>query len=140
MSSIREQITVAVAGKVNVSGVAAVYRSRLAPIDRDEGIVVRVLPKDEVVENRSNGIAIRDFTLEILLQVRSDTPDTTADPLVIAMHAALMSDQTLGGLCNRIIEEGTEWTLDDADAVACEVSLKYRIRYLTPWDKLDAIA
>lgn len=151
MSSIREQIVETIAGTgtaggpmsgglVAVAGVNSVYRSRQAAIDRAEGVVVLVQSKDEKVENRNSGLAIRDFAPEVILILRSDTPEEDADPIITLIHAALFKDQTLGGLVSRIIEEGTEWTFADADTTAAEVSLTYRIRYLTPTNTLSQLA
>jgi len=151
MSTIREQIVERIAGTgtaggalsgglVSVAGVTAVYRSRQAAIDRVEGTIVLVQSKDEKVENRNTALAIRDFTPEVILILRSDTPEQTADPIIALIHAALFADQTLGGLASRIIEEGTEWTFADADVIATEVSLTYRIRYMTPTTTLSQLA
>jgi len=150
-STIREQILEYIAGTgaaggpltggvVAVAGVTAVYRSRQAAVERSEGIVVLVQSKDEKVENRNTGLAIRDFSPEVILILRSDTPEQDADPIIALIQAALFADQTLGGLASRIIEEGTEWTFAEADTVAAEVSMTYRIRYLTPTTTLTALA
>lgn len=142
MSSIREQITQYVVTKAQVTGVAAngVYRDRLTAVQRQEGVVVLVQEKAEVVENRNTGVVVRDLEEEIVLIVRSDTPSATADPVLVALSNALTKDQTLGGLADRIIEEGTEWTYADADVPVTEVSVKYRIRYMTSTQALDSLA
>ena len=140
MSSIREQITQYIVTKAAVAGVVAVYRDRETALQRQEGNSVVVREKDETVENKSSGIAIRDLVEEILVILRSDTPSSTADPIIVALHKALTADQTLGGLADRIIEEGTEWTYADADMPATEVSVKYRIRYMTSTQALDSLA
>ena len=140
MSSIREQITEYIAAKALVTGVTAVYRDRQTAIQRQEGNTIAVLEKEETCENRNSYIVTRDLVEEILLIVRSDTPSQVADPIVVALHKALTADQTLGGLADRIIEEGTEWTYADADVPATEVSVKYRIRYMTSTQALDSLA
>ena len=111
----------------------------MAAFARRKGNIVLVQPKDEKVENRNTDLAIRDLGLEILLIIRSDTPDETADPIIALIHAALYADQTLGGLADRIIEEGTEWNFAEADVTGAEVSLTYRIRYLTPTTTLNQL-
>ena len=136
MSSRRKLITSAVAAAVAVPGLT-VFRSRAAALARGEVPAVLVEPKEESVETRSSGQAIRDFRLSIAVFIRSDTPDDDLDPFLVAIHAALCADMTLGGLCARIIEESTEWTMDEADLTAMEASLVYRIRYSTPWNALD---
>lgn len=142
MSSIREQITLYIVAKAQVAGVAAngVYRDRQTALQRQEGNVVVVQEKEEQEENKNSFIVVRDLLEEIVLIVRSDTPSATADPIMVALHAALTKDQTLGGLADRIIGEGTEWTYADADLPATEVSVKYRIRYMTPTQALDSLA
>lgn len=151
MSTIREQILEYIAGTgaagapqvggaVSVAGVNAVYRSREAAINRSEGVVVLVQATSEKVENRNAGLAIRDFSPQIILILRSDSPDLTADPIILLIHAALFRDQTLGGLAARIMEEDTEWKYAEADNTAVEVILTYRIRYMTPTNSLSALA
>jgi hypothetical protein len=145
MSSIREQIIEAVVPLVTVTGVAQVYRSRQAAIQRAEGNVVVVQPKEEEVTIQATGTARRDLMLEILLIIRSDTPDQTADPMAVAMHAGILAaslngSTPLGSLVDRVVEEGTTWEMAEADVTALEVSLKYRFRYMTPWTALDALA
>lgn len=145
MSSIREQITLYVVAKAQVAGVApnGVFRDRETALQRQEnaaGALVVVREKDEKVENKNTGVAVHDLEEEILLIVRSDTPSATADPIMVALHAALTRDQTMGGLADRIIEEGTEWTYADADLPATEISVKYRIRYMTSTQALDSLA
>lgn len=142
MSSIREQITQYVVTKAQVAGVAAngVYRDRQTAVQRQEGVVVLVQEKAEIAENKNTGIVVRDLEEEIVLILRSDTPSATADPILVLLTAALTKDQTLGGLADRIIEEGTEWTYAEADVPATEVSVKYRIRYMTSTQALDSLA
>jgi RecA/RadA recombinase len=142
MSSIREQITQYVVAVAQVPGVAAngVYRDRETAIQRQEGVVVVVQEETEQTINQNATVVVRDLTEKILLIVRSDTPSATADLIIVPLHAALTKDQTLGGLANRIIEEGTEWTYADADLPATEVSIKYRIRYMTSTQALDSLA
>ena len=136
MSSIRDQIVAAVATLAHVTG-TTVFRSRRAPIERAEGIVVFVEPAEETVDNRSVGQAIRDLVLDISVFIRSATPDSALDSTLVAIHAALMADPTLAGKCARIIEEGTTWTTEEADLTALEVSMRYRIRYATQTNALD---
>jgi len=142
MSSIREQITQYIVNVSQVAGVATngVYRDRQTAIQRQEAAVIVVQEKEEEVENKNSYVAIRSLVEEILLIVRSDTPSATADPIIVALHKALTADQSLGGLANRIIEEGTEWTYADADLPATEVSVKYRIRYMTSTQAIDSLA
>lgn len=139
-ASIREQIVAYMASALGTVAGAGVYRSRQSAVDRLDGPAILVQPKDERVENRHTGIAIRDLTVEIVLIYRSDTPDSSADATIQSMASALTRDQTLGGLADRIIEDGTEWRYEEADLTAMEVSLIYRVRYMTPTQVLSNIA
>lgn len=147
-ASVREQILEHIAGTgipatggvlSAVPGVT-VWRSRQAALERSEGAAIVVQPSTEKVENKNAGLAIRDLVVELILIYRSDTPDQSADPTIQAMFNALTQDQTLGGLADRIIEEGTEWRYDEADLIAMEVSLLFRIRYMTTTQSLTSIA
>lgn len=137
-ASIRERICETVVTKLET--IATTFRDRQSAVARAEGAVILVQEKIETVENRNNGVAIRDLTVEISLLYRSDAPSQATDGTVQGMHQILTSDQTLGGLANRIIEEGTEWRYDEADLTAVEVALQYRIRYMTPVGVLNVIA
>lgn len=59
------------------------------------------------------------------------SPETEADRLLTAVHAALLTDGNLGGLALGIREQDCEWEVEDADAVAAAIPARYAITYRT---------
>ena len=132
--SLRETLIASVVTRLtNTTPAAAnVFRSRVVALTRNELPAIVVKPKSERVDNNTNRISMRYFTVEIEVHVRGDVPDQQADATLVAVHAALMADQTLGGKCARIIERETQWDFADADQSAGMVAMSYEIIYLTP--------
>lgn len=113
---------------------ATAYRSREAPVDLAEGVVIVIRPDGESVELRgaAPGLSVRDLVVSITVFSRGAIPDQVSDPTVEGIHAALMGDQTLGGRCARIIEEATKFDFEAADQTALATELRYVVRYMTP--------
>lgn len=134
MSSVREQILIALATKLAAVSGVTVYRSRQSAIARIEGSAILIQPKHEPVEKRASnpgGLVLRDMTIDVSVIVRGDPADSIADPIIVSTHAIVMADPTLGGLCSQVIEHSTEWMFDEADLTAAEVIIAYQIRYQT---------
>ena len=132
--SLRETLIASVVTRLtNTTPAAAnVFRARVVALTRNELPAIVVKPKSERVDNNTNRISMRYFTVEIEVHVRGDVPDQQADATLVAVHAALMADQTLGGKCARIVERETQWDFADADQAAGMVVISYEIIYLTP--------
>jgi hypothetical protein len=82
------------------------------------------------VEKRASnpgGLVVKNLLLDMSIIARGDPADETADPVVVAAHAQVMSDPTLGNLCAQIIEHSTEWKFQEADLTAVEVLVRYQI-------------
>ena len=58
-------------------------------------------------------------------------PETEADALLVAAHAALMSETTFGGHALGISEIECEWEVEDADSTVAAIPARYAIRYRT---------
>jgi hypothetical protein len=124
----------------NVTG-CTVYRSRQAALALSEGNALLIEPSSEAVERKSAySLMKRDFVLRTMILVRGDIPDQVADGIRVPMHAAMMQDQTLGGLSLSIVEESTEWTYEEADQTAVNVEGRYRIIFATPANSLTSSA
>jgi len=139
MSSVREQILSALATKLAAIPSGTVFRSRQSAIARSEGNAILVQPENEQVEKRASmpgGLILRDFLFDVSVIARGDPADEIADSIVVAAHALIMADPTLGNLCAQIIEHSTEWTFDEADLTAVEVLVRYKARYLTSTNDL----
>ena len=105
-----------------------------------EGSVLILEPAEEPVEYKANTLAFRTFTIKVTILARGAVPDQVADSVRVPMHAALMSDPTLGGLSLRIAEEASEWTFEEADQTAVRLEVKYKIFYATPTGSLTVLA
>ena len=135
--SIREQILLAVLAAVRPhmqSLGATLHRSPTVAIGREQCPALVVFPESESITERANDRVTRELTVRIVALARAvppAIPETEADRLLTAAHAALMADGNLGGLALGIREQECEWELEDADAVAVALPARYRITYRT---------
>lgn len=131
--TIRKKILDAMAAALN--GVEAledrVYRSRVAAFSHEDSpaVALRRLNEDVSVQGE---MAERDFMVGISILTRGATADDDADDLAAKVHEALASDPSFGGLAAGLFEVGSGWNLVDADDTACELVIRYRVRYYTP--------
>jgi hypothetical protein len=49
----------------------------------------------------------------------------------VSVHAALLANANLGGLCLGLKELDGEWDVEDADATAAAIPARYQITYRT---------
>ena len=135
--SIREQILLAVLAAVrpNVQSLGAtLHRSPTVAISREQCPALVVFPESESITERANDRVTRELTIRVVALARAvppAIPETEADCLLTAAHAALMADGTLGGLALGIREQECDWEVEDADAVAAAIPARYRITYRT---------
>src|SRR5574337_1845676 len=122
MTSIREQILLAVMAAVRATADglgATVHRSPTVAIGRDQCPALVVFPESDAITERANDRVTRELTVRIVALARAIppvAPETEADRLLTAVHAALMADLNLGGLALGIREQECEWEVEDADA------------------------
>lgn len=139
-ASVEEQILEALFTKFSGLSGFTTYRSRKAAVMLQEGTVLILQPKNTPVTRMAVTVTKRDFTIQTEILARGDIPDQVADPVRIAVHAALLADQTVGGLALSIVEEETEWEFDEADLTAVSVTARYRIIFATPANSLTTSA
>ena len=136
-NSIREQILLAVVAALRPSATslgATLHRSPTVAISREQCPALVVFPESELITERANDRVTRELTLRITALARAiapTAPETEADQLLTAAHAALMADVNLGGLALSIKEVECEWEVEDADAVAAAIPARYCITYRT---------
>ena len=136
-NSIRELILLAVLAAVRPAAQAlgaGVHRSPTVAITREQSPALVVFPESEAITERANDRVTRELTLRIVALARAvppAVPETEADRLMTAAHAALMADTNLGGLALGIREQECEWEVDDADAVAAAIPTRYQVTYRT---------
>lgn len=135
MSSIREQILVKIVTVLaGTSGVGSnIFRSRVIPLTRTDApsIVVRPSNGMEHVTLLGSLVAERLLSVDIEIYVRGDPADSLVDPIISSAHAKIMADTTLGGLCARITEQGSQWADKEADLTAGVLTVQYQIKYLS---------
>lgn len=136
-NSIREQILLAVVAALRrcaESLDATLHRSPTVAISREQCPALVVFPEAEAITERANDRVTRELTLRITALARAIAPampETEADQLLTAAHAALMADMNLGGLALGIRELECEWDVEDADAAAAAIPARYCITYRT---------
>ena len=141
MASKREQILAKI--KTNLTGTTGVgtriYRSRVEPMTRDEtpSIVIE-FTTDEPTVNSATYLKL-DWTLRvrIVVIVRSQTPDTTADPTIESLHTKMVSDPTLGGLSIDVRPSTVSFDVVEADQPAGIISCEYEIDYRSSYNDLS---
>lgn len=137
IQSIREQLLLAVMAAVRpvVTALGAtLHRSPTIAINRDQCPALVVFPESEAITERANDRVTRELTLRVVALARTVppmAPETVADHLLTAAHAALFADVSFGGLALGIREHECEWEVEDADAVAVALPARYRITYRT---------
>ena len=137
MTSIREQILLALMAAVRPTAEglgATVHRSPTVAIGREQCPALVVFPESDAITERANDRVTRELTVRIVALARAVppvAPETEADQLLTAAHAALMADMNLGGLALGIREQECEWEVEDADAVAAAIPARYAITYRT---------
>ena len=140
MSSIREQILVAVTSALSAGPAIAstVERSRLVAFARSAGLTVWVEPAQDSPTASNTYVLDWVLMLRVGIIARGLIPDQIADPVVAAVHARMMADQTLGGLSYAIEPRQTAWQLLDSDGGAGVVTMDFAIAYRTQLNTIEA--
>ena len=141
MASKREQILAKI--KTNLTGTTGVgtriYRSRVEPMTRGESpsLVIEFVT-DEPTVNSATYLKL-DWTLRvrIVVVVRSQTPDTTADATVESLHTKVVQDPTLGGLAIDIRPATVTFDVVEADQPAGIISCEYEVDYRSSYNDLS---
>lgn len=131
VNSAAETIIAYVGGLLATVPGATFYRSRQESVQREENIVINLLPKEENDDQIAEELEKCDFIFEVRVTARAAVPDSAADPIVQACHQAIMADRTLGGRCSKVIKVKKSWQFGEADLNAIVVSVEYRARYMT---------
>ena len=106
-------------------------RSPAIAVSRESSPALLLFPESDTIIERPNNRVERHLALRIVALTRGDAAVTEADALLVAAHAALMQDPSLGGLSLGLQEIDCEWDQEDADAGAVALPARYQIRYRT---------
>ena len=141
MASKREQILAKI--RTNLTGTTGVgtriYRSRVEPMTRGETpSLVLEFVTDEPTVNSATYLKL-DWTLRVrgVVVVRSQTPDTTADPTIESLHTKMVSDPTLGGLAIDVRPLTVTFDVVEADQPAGVISCDYEVDYRSSYNDLS---
>ena len=115
-----------------------VVRSRVMPFALAELPAIDLRPLTEAVETDFRSTQ-RSLEVQIEVLTRGAIPDQGADAIIVAIHAALLADTTLGCRASSIFETASTWTLEDADQPACALAVTYQIDYFTPTGDLTTL-
>ena len=141
MASKREQILAKI--RTNLTGTTGVgtriYRSRVEPMTRGATpSLVLEFVTDEPTVNSATYLKL-DWTLRVrvVVVVRSQTPDTTADPTIESLHTKMVSDPTLGGLAIDVRPLTVTFDVVEADQPAGVISCDYEVDYRSSYNDLS---
>lgn len=141
MASIREQILTAMVATLNAgAGVGAtVYRSRATALNRAEFPAVVLEPVGDAATDNVHTKTDWNLTVRIAILVKSETPDQAADAILVAVHEAVMSNTTWGGLAMDTAPSTVNWDLIEADVTTGIVPAAYMVQYRTDQQHLDQV-
>ncbi len=136
-NSLRERILLAVLDAVRAplqALGATVHRSPTVAITREQSPALVVFPESDAISERANDRVTRLLTIRLVALARAvppAIPESEADRLLTAAHAALMRDGTLGELALGIREQDGEFEIEDADDLVVTLPARYAITYRT---------
>ena len=135
--SIRERILLALLDAIGPAATAlgaTLHRSPTVAISREECPALVVFAEAESITERANDRVTRSLIVRVVALARAIPPlqpETEADRLLTAAHAALLAEANLGGLALGIREMDADWEAEDADAVVAAIPARYAITYRT---------
>jgi hypothetical protein len=136
-NSLRERILVAVLDAVRAplqALGASVHRSPTVAMTREQSPALVVFPETDAITERANDRVTRLLTIRLVALARGvppAVPESEADRLLTAAHAALMKDGTLGDLALGIREQDGEFEVEEADDLVVALPARYAITYRT---------
>jgi len=132
MNSIRERILREVVARLSAAvAPVQVLRQPTVPVTRDASPALLLFVEGDRITGYANHLVDRVLTLRLTVVARGDDAFDQADRTMVAAHAALMPDPSLGGLALLLHEVDAEWDAEDADAGAVALPARYEIRYRT---------
>ena len=136
MQSLREQIIQRIIDRllpVITAAGGVLQRQPGTPTERLQMPAFLVYPESETV-HRINDRTERELVLCLIALAAgaaNEIPERIADRLIVAAHASLFADVTLGGLALGLEEIESDWRDDDAGLEMTALPVRYRITYRT---------
>jgi hypothetical protein len=144
MSTLREQILEQI--KTTIESVSTptnlstkVARSLRVAVSRRETPMVTVEPVIDAPNNETIARLTWRLTVRVSLIIRGDVADQVADPIIESIHAAIMADQTLGGLAMGIEPGLVNFDLLDSDGGGGIIPINYIVSYQTKVESMSTI-
>lgn len=145
MATVRLQIVDAVSARIAAVTVGEPYRNLDQALEDENlknrpAVAVMSGPDGRSDKHRapaSGSMSVRDADVHVaILVAKSADPESAADAVESAIHAAIMTDTTLGGLALSIESLGGDWAFDLGDC--CTRRLAYRITFRHQTAHLEA--
>jgi hypothetical protein len=135
MTSIREQIIAGIVARLeaaDLGGNVGVYRSRTAALSRKDSVAaVVVSPVGDVPQQTTVPKLDWDLSIHAIVYTRGDEADVLADPIITAVHAVIMDDQSQGNLAMDTQPGGVNFGFSDGDESICFATLQFDLKYRT---------
>lgn len=135
MATIREQILqamLALAGTIPGIAAASLTRERAGPVVEADCPALDLAPESEPEpQPLGPGVDRHDLTVAFKIHTAGDGAYALADPIVQALHGAVYTDPTLGGLAAGILPGATDFARDDADQTIGRTTIRYTVVYTT---------
>ena len=132
-TSLREQLLAQL--KVLLTGAtpagASVFRDREVSITRAVEPAIVIMPNSNTMGRMATQVDRNALAVSLEIFVRGDPWTSLADPIDVAMHAAIMNDATLRTIVSDVRREGEEFEGIEADKTAGTLTVTYRFTYLT---------
>lgn len=145
MSSIREQVIVALMAALNAgaagSGITGltIHRERTRPIEIDSLPAILVYFDDDTPTTLSNQVYAAPLTerkLSLAVECRAQgtssvSPDAALDPVLVYAAKTVLANERFGGLASGVEEGKTVWASREGDVPVASARLSFTVRYRT---------
>ncbi len=135
--SILAAVNSALSGTTNVSD--RIYRSRVTAFARSEHPAIVIEPVSENANVEAVHRVLWELLFAVIVIVRADNADTTADPIIEDAYGKIMSDATLDGMLVELVPISTDWQFVDADKPLGIVTMQFKASYQTAISDLSSI-
>ena len=134
MTSIPRQIMDALAVRLDgIADVQALFLDSARVASFPDGVVVTLDQEGQASDEIATTCKLSSTLPVVVTVIRSRSPNDPPnwqllDPFYVAVHARMMGDRKLGGLCNDIQSISREHV---SDLKACAIRCSYSVRYQT---------
>jgi hypothetical protein len=137
----RETILAAFKTALNpTAGVSGrVYRSRVEAFNRAEHPAIVIEPVVDTHSRTSIDRLTNELTVQVVVLVRADIPDTSGDSVVESVHNLIMTNATLDAMLVDLLPISTEFQFVEADKPLGVISLQYKAVYQSGFTDLSSL-